>query len=190
MTQPRIDISRLIRIAALALTVLAVALVYANYTPQIDALQARIDDGRNELRSDDEAFAEATALRGERARLAQRYASLFAANPEAVFVRELATTVHRHHVQLVDTNVTQDAESTDAGATGVPFSRARVSIGLRGTYRTLLGTIADLSTGSEIVEVREPNLRRDGDAIVATVPLVIYEPQHAAQATSVTGVPR
>ncbi len=191
MTQPRIDVSRLIRIAAIALTVLAVALVYVSYAPQIDALQARIDDGRSELRSDAETFAQATALRGERARLAERYSSLFAANPEAVFVRELATTVHRHHVKLVDTNVTQDPESSDPSATSLPFSRAHVSIGLRGTYRTLLATIADLSSGSEIVEVREPNLRRDGDAIVATVPLTIYEPQHATQAASTkTGSPR
>lgn len=176
MSSTRTDAPRLIRIAALACTVVAVVSIWLAYAPQIDAIQTRIDDGRSELRSDETAFSQANVLRAERARLADRYATLLAQNPEAVFVRELATTVKRHRVALLGTNVTQDAATNDADGANVPFSRTRVSIEMRGTYRGLLATIADLSTGSEIVEVREPNLHRDGDAIAATVPVIIYEP--------------
>ncbi|GAC1442288.1 MAG: hypothetical protein NVS2B3_08290 [Vulcanimicrobiaceae bacterium] len=175
-----IDVSRLIRIAALGCTAIAVALVYVWYAPQIDALQARIDDGRSELRSDETTFDQAPALRAQRSRLAARYATLLAQNPEAVFVRELATTVRRHHVTLVSTNVTQETALPEPQAASIPFSRARVEIELRGTYRALLGTVADLSTGSEIVEVREPNLRREGDQLAATVPVTVYEPLRSA----------
>ncbi len=179
MTRSRIDVSRLIRIAALACTLAAGVLVYAAYAPVVETLQARIDDGRNELRSDDLAINAATALRGERARLARRYASLLAQNSQAVFVRELATTVHRHRVALVATNVSQET-STATDTTSIPFSRTHMTIDLRGTYRTLLATIADLSTGSEIVEVREPSMHREGTEIAATVPVIIYEPLRAA----------
>ncbi len=180
MTAARIDVPRLIRIVTLLLTVLALVLVYFSYAPQIDALHARIDDGQKELRSDEIAFGQATVLRGQRAQLARRYASLFAQTPQAVFVRELATTVHRHHVMLLATNVSQDAGPTEAGP-DLPFTRTRVSIEMRGTYRALLAAIADLSNGSEIVEVREASLHRDGTAIAANVPVVIYEPLHPAQ---------
>ena len=179
-----IDVTRLIRIGALALTILAVVLVYFTYTPTIDALHARIDDGQNELRSDEIALSQVPALRAERTTLGERYASLFAQNPEAVFVRELATTVHRHHVALLSTSVVQDSASAPSDGPTLPFVRTRVSIEMRGTYRALLVTISDLSTGSEIVEVLEPSLHRDGAAVIASVPAIIYEPQRAKSTIS------
>jgi Tfp pilus assembly protein PilO len=176
-----IDITRLIRIGALALSVLAVALVYLAYTPTIETLHARIDDGQNELRSDEIALSQVPSLRAERTQLGERYASLFAQNPEAVFVRELATTVHRHHVALLATSVAQDSAPLASDGPTLPFIRTRVSIEIRGTYRALLATISDLSTGSEIVEVLESSLRRDGPVVIASIPAIIYEPQRATQ---------
>ena len=184
-----VDVTRLIRIGAIALTVLAVALVYFTYTPTIDALHARIDDGQNELRSDEIALSQVPTLRAERSQLGERYASLFAQNPEAVFVRELATTVHRHRVTLLATSVAQDSASTPSDAPALPFVRTRVSIDMRGTYRALLATISDLSTGSEIVEVLEPSLHRDGAAVIASVPAIIYEPQRATTTTRIGATP-
>ncbi len=185
----RIDVTRLVRIGAIALTVLAVALVYFAYTPTIDALHARIDDGQNELRSDEIALSQVPSLRAERAQLGERYASLFAQNPEAVFVRELATTVHRHRVALLATSVSQDSASNPNDGPTLPFVRTRVSIEMRGTYRALLATISDLSTGSEIVEVLEPSLHRDGALVIASVPAIIYEPQRATNAARMGASP-
>lgn len=178
-----VDITRLIRIGALALAMLAVALVYFAYTPTIDTLHARIDDGQNELRSDEIALSQVPMLRAERTKLGERYASLFAQNPEAVFVRELATTIHRHHVALLATSVAQDSATLASDGPAIPFIRTHVLIEMRGTYRALLATISDLSTGSEIVEVLEPSLRRDGAAVIASVPAVIYEPQRTREPT-------
>jgi hypothetical protein len=48
---------------------------------------------------------------------------------------------------------------------------------LRGRYVDLLAAVADLSTGAEMVGVDAPALHRDGDAIVASVPVTLYEPE-------------
>jgi len=173
----RVDIPRLIRIVTLLVAVAAAAAVYLTYQPQIEALQQRIDDNNNELRSDDVVFSGAAALRGERAQLAARYAALLAQDAQAVFVRELATIVARNGVRLVSTNVTPD-DATEARGAGTPFTKTRVSLELRGPYRRLLATIADLSLGSEIVEVRAPSLAREGPGVLAKVPVTIYEPLH------------
>lgn len=189
MTAPRIDVGRLIRIVTLLLSVAAVASVYAAYAPRIDALLARIDDGREELRSDEVARREATRLRAERVDLARTYAPLLSQNAEAVFVRELATMVRRRGVTLVSTNAASDSGSHEGEPAGASFSRVRLTVDLRGSYRALLATVAELSTGSEIAEVGEPNLRRDGDAIAATIPVVVYEPRRTTAAPSV-GTPK
>lgn len=171
----RIDVPRLLRIATFLFAVAAATGVHLTYQPRIDVLQQRIDDNNNELRSDDIAFAEATTLRGQRTQLANRYASIFAQNAQAVFVRELATTVHRNGVTLIATTVSQEG-GNDAHVPGTLFAKTHVSMSLRGSYRRLLAAIADLSMGSEIVEVQPPNLARDGASVIATVPINIYEP--------------
>lgn len=181
MTQTgRIDVTRLIRIAALLFSIAAACGVYATFEPQIDALVQRVDDNNSELRSDEVAASNATALRGERAHLAVRFATLVAQNPQAVFVRELATAVRRNGVTLLSTVVTAPAPG-DVPEAGALFTKTHLSVGLRGSYRRLLTTIADLSAGSEIVEVLPPSLTRERDEISATVPLDIYEPVHSSR---------
>jgi Tfp pilus assembly protein PilO len=178
MNAAPIDVPRLIRIASLLFAILAGALVYFAYQPQIDGLQTRLDDAEAQLRSEEVAFTEMPRLRAERFALAERYDALFEQNPEAVFLRELASTVHRHDVRLVATSVTPDATAENGPAAAHPalFKQTGVSLELRGTYAHLLGAIGDLSRGSEIVGVDPPTLRRDGDAVVASVPVTIYEP--------------
>lgn len=182
----RIDVPRLIRIATFLVSVAATAAVYLTYQPQIEAVQQRIDENNDELRSDDVAFHEANLLRGERATLSARYASLFAQDAQAVFVRELATTVRRHGVELVATNVAPDDPSDARGASAL-FSKTQLALELRGSYRRLLTTIADLSLGSEIVEVRASSLSREGTELVAKVPLAIYEPLRATSTVAPSG---
>lgn len=177
----RIDIARLIRLATVLFAVAAGFGVYLTFSPQIDAMQQRVDDNNSELRSDEVALSNAVPLHVERATLSKRYAALVAQNPQAVFVRELATTVHRNGVSLVTTSITPEPADTER-APGALFSKTHLSVSLRGTYRRLLATIGDLSMGSEIVEVLAPNLTREGTGtIAATVPLNIYEPLHTLQ---------
>lgn len=175
MRNGRTDIPRLIRVATFLASAVAAITVYVAYEPRVDELITRIDTGGDELLSDDAAFRSAALLRSQYAKLSAHYSSLEAHNPEAVFVRELATTVRRHGVSLVTTSATQEQESSQSPGGTVLFGRTLATLELRGPYRALLATIADLSMGSAIVEVRESSLHRDGNTIVADVPVVIYE---------------
>jgi Tfp pilus assembly protein PilO len=167
-----IDVPRLIRIASVACAILAGALVYLRFEPDLDATRAQIDDARDELRSEDVVFADVPRLRSERAALRERYARLFAQNPEAVFLRDLDATVRRHGVEVVSSRAGRATHPP--GAAAAP--QIPLTLELRGSYRNLLATIVDLSRGDEIVEVDAASLRRDGDALIASVPVAVFEP--------------
>jgi hypothetical protein len=177
-----IDVPRLIRIATLLFAVLAGCLVYFAYEPFVDGAQTKLEDGQAELRSEDVAFAEIPRLRAERIALARRYDPIFALNAQASFLRELAQTVRRHNVTLVSTSVEPDASPLKDPATTLPalLRQRQVSLELRGTYPHLLATVAEVSRGPGIVGAAEPTLRRAEGAIVATVPVTLYEPAQGA----------
>jgi Tfp pilus assembly protein PilO len=177
-----INVPRLIRLATLSFALLAGTLVYFTFAPVAGGLQQRIDDAQATLRSDEVAFSEAPHVRDERDALGRRYAALFAQNPEAVFLRELSADVHASGVTLLSTSVTQDASGSKAGSTpNALLAPTRMQIELRGSYRRVLSAVAELSLGSEIVNVAAPSLRRDGDAVIASIPVTIYEPQSPAE---------
>lgn len=183
-----VDIPRLIRIATLLFTLLGGSIVYFAFAPSIDALQQRIDDGQATLRSDEVAFSEVPLVRAERDALARRYATLFGQNPEAVFLRELSSTVRRNGVALLSTTVTRDANGAkNESPSSSLLAPTLLQIELRGSYAHVLGAIADLSLGSEIVNVGAPSLRRDDDAVIASVPVVIYEPGSQEASTTDAG---
>ncbi len=195
MNAAPVDVTRLIRIATLLFTLLAGSLVYLAYEPRIGVLDARLDDAEAELRSDDIAFSETPRLRAERATLASRFDERFTRSGDAAFLRDLAADVRRHGVDVLSTTVTPD----DSGTTIAPakpsralaydgpgmsgnddrrarFRRTHVSLELHGTYAHLLAAIADLSGGADIVNVDAPALRRDDDALTASVPVTLVEP--------------
>lgn len=181
-----IDVPRLIRIATLLFTLLGGSIVYFTFAPTIDALQQRIDDAQATLRSDEVAFSEVPHVRIERDALARRYAALFGQNPEAVFLRELSSTVRRNGVSLLSTTVTRDTSGPKpASPVTSLLAPTLLQIELRGSYSHVLAAIAEVSLGSEIVNVRAPSLRRDGDAVIASIPVTIYEP--GSQDASVSG---
>jgi len=94
----------------------------------------------------------------------------------ATFLHALAATVRRHSVTLLSTNVTQDSSAAAEGRTKTTlFEVSRVSLELRGSYPSLLAAIGDLSLGANIVGVQTPNLQRDGDEVLAFVPITLYE---------------
>jgi len=186
MSDTSIDVPRLIRIATLLLSILGGSLVYFTFAPQIDAATLRLDDAEANLRSQDVALSEMPRLRVEREQLVRRYETSFAKNPQAVFLRDLASTVARHDVALVSTNVSQQTvQNTNPQA--ALFKETGVLLELRGAYRDLLGTVRDLSNGSAIVAVDSPAIRRDGNALIANVPVTIYEPSDARDPGSTLG---
>jgi hypothetical protein len=50
------------------------------------------------------------------------------------------------------------------------------ALSLEGGYAELLGAIADLSRGDALVSVEIPTIRRSAVALVAEVPVTLYEP--------------
>lgn len=182
-----VDVPRLIRIVTAACAIAAGALVYLRFEPDVQSVSAEADDARAELRSDDVVIAEMPRLRGERDALRRRYDRLFAQDPEALFLRDLDADARRHDVAVVSTSTLAGsaagageppASRGERGERGdSPFPQISLTLELRGAYRALLETVGDLSRGSEIVSVGQPSLRRDGAALVASVPITIYEPQ-------------
>jgi len=176
-TRP-IDVPRLIRLATLLSSVAAGAVVFFAYEPRTELLAQRLDDTETALRSDDIAFAEIPRLRVERDRLARQY-TFIARDAEAVFLRELASNVHRHALTLLSTTASQSDVPNRSSGDGVTFHATDLTLELGGSYEHLLAGLSEMSLGSEMVGVEAPSLRRDGPRLVATVPVTIYEPLDA-----------
>jgi len=183
-----VDFPRLIRIVTLFSAILGGALVYFTFEPDIDGLSLRLADTDSELRSDDVAFSEITRLKAERVELFDRYAQLFTQNPQAIFLRELTANVRRHAVTLVSTSVADDRSIPRDRNIQLPaFRETHLTVEIEGRYRDLLAAIADMSASSQLVEVGEANMNRDGKLVIASVPIVLFEPVTRA-ASSGTGV--
>jgi hypothetical protein len=176
-TSAPIDGTRMLRATTLIVSLLSCTGIYCAYQPQIDALALRLQDDESELRSGDIAFSELPRLRVEQAVLARRYRGAFERAGEATFLRHLASTVRGHNVTLVSTSVAQDTTAGSNGSNRTLFEATHATLELRGRYVDLLAAVADLSAGAEMVGVDTPALRRDGDAIVASVPVTLSEPQ-------------
>jgi hypothetical protein len=178
----QINVPRLIRIATLLFAVLLGSIVYFHFQVRVDAMQYRIDDAEAALRSGEVAASEMGHLRDERDALASRYARRLNSNAQAIFLRELIALVQARDVTLVATSLSR-AKPTRGNADGPELlTPTHVTLELRGTYRNLLLLIAALSTGSEIVAVEPPDMRRDGTAVMASVPVTIYEPARRTEA--------
>jgi Tfp pilus assembly protein PilO len=188
MTTP-IDVRKIIRIATVLACIVAASFVYFSFAPDVDAATLRVDQAQLQLDSDTSTLSHLGMLRDERAALANRYAHLFAQNPEAVFLRGLSADVVRHGIALVSTSEARDLSSGAAsGANAAPSNdRTQLVIELRGSYRQLLAAIGELSLGPEIVRVDAPTLKRDGNDVIASVPVTIFEP--TARATQDGGAP-
>jgi hypothetical protein len=169
------NLPRLIKIATLLCGILAGSLVYFTFEPKVDVAQRQLDDDESMLRSDEVMFSAMPGLRLKRAQLASRYAGLLTENPEAVFLRELSGLARLRGVSIVSASL-----STEFPATGrtsrTLFQRTAMQLELHGEYRSLLSAISDLSRGTVVVDVGLPAIRRDGTALLATIPLEIGEP--------------
>jgi hypothetical protein len=178
MNSEPIDVARLIRVGTLLFAILAGSLVYATYEPTANTIQARLDAAQFTLRSEDLVFAETPRVRAELTTLARRFDPILGRRAQAVFLRELASTVKRRELVLVSTTEPENGSSvtTRRPSFSVPFHQARVTVELRGTYRHLLAAFGDLTQGSGVVSIGVLTLRRGEGAIVATIPVTIYEP--------------
>ncbi len=168
---------RLIKIATLLFGILAGSLVYFVFEPQVDVAQRTLEDDESMLRSNEVVFNAVPGLRLKQAELAKRYAGLFNDNPEAVFLRELSTLARLHRVTVVSASLSTDLTEPARGSHTL-FQQTAMQLELHGEYRDLLIAISDLSRGTAVVDVGLPAIRRDGTALLATVPLEIGEPAH------------
>jgi hypothetical protein len=169
------NVSRLIKLATLLFGVLAGGVVYLTLEPNVDAAQRTLDDDEAMLRSDEVAFSTLPGLRLKRDVLAKQYAGLFNRNAEAVFLGELGALTRLHRVSIVSASLSEGAKAAP-GAPGKTFGQTSMQLELHGRYRDLLAAVSDLSRGTALVDVGLPSLRRDGRALLATIPLQIDEP--------------
>jgi hypothetical protein len=171
------DVPRLIKIATLLFGVLAGTLVYCGFEPKVDAAQRTLEDDEAMLRSDEVVFGAIPGLRLKRDQLAKRYAGLFNENPEAAFLRELSTLARLRRVTVVSAALSTDPSEPGSGNRTL-FHRTAMQLELHGEYRDLLLATSDLSRGTAVVNVGLPSIRRDGAALLATIPLEIGETAH------------
>ncbi|MGP6159192.1 MAG: hypothetical protein ACLPYS_17075 [Vulcanimicrobiaceae bacterium] len=177
MSDNETNVPRLIKIATLLFGIFAGSLVYFVFEPQVDVAQRALEDDESMLRSDEVVFNAVPGLRLKREQLTKRYAGLFSENPEAVFLRELSTLAKLRRVTVVSASLSTDPTEPGHGIRTL-FARTAMQLELHGEYRNLLSAISDLSRGAAVVDVGLPAIRRDGTALLATVPLEIGEPAH------------
>ena len=175
MSANQTNVARLIKIATLLFGILAGSLVYLTFEPKVDVAQRTLQDDESMLRSDEVVFSAVPGLRLERAQLAKRYAGLFSENAEALFLRDLSTLARLHDVSVVSASLSTDPPPASR-LPGTLFQRTAMQLELHGEYRNLLAAISDLSHGTAVVNVGLPSIRRDGAALLATIPLQIDEP--------------
>jgi len=165
--------------ATLVLSLAAVLLICLRFEPRIAEAQRARNDASQLLRNDEVAFASAPLLRSERGALRREVGGLLVGQPEAAFVRDLARIARRRHVRVVSTSFQHAPEvrkTTAAGGSRLRMEQEHGSLSLEGSYAGLLEAIADLSRGDALISVGTPSIRRDATALIALVPLTLFEP--------------
>jgi hypothetical protein len=98
---------------------------------------------------------------------------------EAAFIRDLDANVRRHGADVMSTTAERDGSDGSAGDAETGMRRIDLTIELRGSYRSLLGLISDLSAGNQVVDVRSISLRRADTSLIARVPISVFEASEA-----------
>jgi hypothetical protein len=177
----RLDVARLLRIATLACAAGAAMLVHGAFAPRFDALRGELADAQRQLRSDEVNAQELTRLARREPELAARYAAPFSGNAQAGFLTELARTLRYHRVTLASTSASAGAQPGDRSETfQSAFPASHLGLELDGSYRDIVGAIAELSEGPELVRVEAPSFHRTGARLGAVVPVTIYDPSRPA----------
>jgi hypothetical protein len=161
------------------LSLAAVLLTCLRFEPRIAVAQRARNDAGQMLRNDEVAFASAPLLRSERNALSREVGALLLGQPEATFVRDLARIVRRRHVRVVSTSFQHAPEARKtpaASGSRMRMEREQGSLALEGSYASLLEAIADLSRGGALISVGTPSIRRSATALIALVPLTLFEP--------------
>ncbi len=176
---PAFHVVRLIRASAVACAIATAAVIYLSNEPRISALSNRLEETNAVLRSDDVVLANTERARAQRDLLRRRYARMLHRGVEAIFIRDLDANVHRHGADLLSTTAQRDGADGSPADGETEMRRIDLTIELRGSYRNLLGTIADLSVGDQIVDVRSVSLRRADTSLIARVPISLFEASEA-----------
>jgi len=158
--------------------------VTLQFEPRISLVQERIDEDARSLLNDEVSFNSLTRLRSERDSLRGRFASFYKVSLEVTFVHELSTIARRNALRVVSITFERAQLPPAPRRSFSPSKRFRelhITLTLAGSYRDLLQSIAELSRGNELIFVNRPSLRHDGNSIVASVPVTIFEPEFAEQ---------
>ncbi len=169
------SIVRLIRTSAVACAIATAAVIYLSNESKISALSNRLEEANAVLRSDDIALASIGRVRSQRDLLRRRYAPMLRRGVEAAFIRDLDTNVRRHGAEVMSTTSQRDGVDGSAELGETEMRRIDLTIELRGSYRNLLSTIAAISAGNQVVDVRSVSLRRADADIIARVPISLFE---------------
>jgi hypothetical protein len=165
----------MIRVSAIACAIGAAALVYFSSEPKLSALSDHLAETSAVLRSDDIVLSNVARVRAQHDLLQHRLSRILRRDVEATFIRDLDSDARRHAADVVSTTAQHDGVegTTDDADTGL--RHFDFTIELRGGYRSLLATIANLSSGNQMVEVRSISLRRSDRSLIARVPIVLFE---------------
>jgi hypothetical protein len=173
------SVIRMIRASAAALAIACASLVYFSNEPKVSALSSRLAETSTVLRSDDIIFSTIGRLRAQRDFFRRRYARMLRRDVEGSFLRDLDANVRRHKTDVISTTAQRDTAEGFAGTTDTGLRHIDLTLELRGRYRNLLSTIANLSTGNQIVDVLSVSLRRTDSGLIARVPIRLFEEEPA-----------
>jgi Tfp pilus assembly protein PilO len=169
------SVIRMIRASAVACAIACASVVYFSNEPKVSALSTRLDETSTVLRSDDIILSTVGRLRAQRDFLRRRYARMLRRDVEGTFLQDLDANVRRHKTDVISTTAQRDMAEGPAGNTDTGLRKIDLTLELRGRYRNLLSTIADLSAGNQIVDVRAVSLRRTDSRLIARVPISLFE---------------
>jgi len=176
---PSTSVVRLIRASAIACAIATAAVIYLSNEPRISTLSNRLEETNVVLRSDDIVLANSGRARARLNLLRRRYDRMLRRGVEAAFIRDLDADVRRHGANVVSTTAERDGSTGSAADGETAMRRIELTIELSGSYRSLLGTIANLSDGRQIVDVRSISLRRADTSLIARVPISLFEASEA-----------
>lgn len=171
------SLTTLIRIAMVLASICGCALIAIDYEPRLEAARQRLASAQVTLRSTEVAIAAEPLVSNQLFHLKKRYAESLG-DPESAFLRWLVELQRRERVRLIAANAA-DVSDDFAAVPEVPggtFHSVRYTIEMTGSYRSLLLSVADLSSGPALVRVHVPSFVRSAGALTATVPLELQVP--------------
>ncbi len=175
MSEARFDAGSGLR-GAVVLAALALSVgIGGTLEPDVRSEQAKVDEARLTLASDQVAFANEGRLRTKREQLSARFAHVFEVDPQAQILSRLSGALRRHGVTFTSTQNGTPVQSAPH-ATRDDFEDVRLTLELHGSYRGVLMVVDELARDCELARVDSASLHRAGDALNAHLAIALLRP--------------